>query len=169
MNGGSLNRRGLTIKQALFVKHYIRTNGNGVKAAQLAGYDSDYYALASIASENLNKPKVQNELQRTMSKVLSKDEVLSGLTEVANSEPEIKGSDKMKALELIGKWHKLFTDRVETSNSDSETKSQIISEVAQRFGLSEERATAMVSEVYGESEAGQPSPSMSEVSSDAVS
>lgn len=167
MNGGPLNRRGLTIKQSLFVKHYVGTNGNGTKAAQFAGYNSDYDTLSVIAWENLRKPKVQRELERTMKKALSKDEVLSELTEVAQKSPVIKGSDKMKALELIGRFHKMFTDKVETSSPQDEVKSQIIQEVAHRFGLSEDRARSMVAEVYGDSD--QVPPVMEDLASEAIS
>lgn len=48
----------LTKKQKGFVKDYIET-GNGVQSA-LNNYDTDDYSTAgNIASDNLNKPKIQ--------------------------------------------------------------------------------------------------------------
>lgn len=115
MNGGAINRQGLTLKQARFVHYYIKTGGNGYKAAKFAGYNGRMNVLAAIASENLTKPKVASELKRRMSKVLTSNEVLEKLSDVADSQVEkVTTADKLKALELVGKFHKLFTDRTET-------------------------------------------------------
>lgn len=55
----------LTKKQKGFVKEYIKT-GNGTQSA-LANYDTDDYSTAGmIASENLNKPKIQIALEEAL-------------------------------------------------------------------------------------------------------
>ena len=151
MNGGRPNQDGLTVKQAKFVKHYAGTNGNGTKAAQLAGYKSSSDAnLAVTASENLRKPKVARALKRTLRQALNSNDVLLELSDVALKRPKIKGSDKMKALELIGRAHGMFVDKVEHSSPQDEVKAQIIQEVAQRFGIGLDRARLIVVELYGE-------------------
>lgn len=142
-------RRKLTIKQAKFVKHYAATNGNGFQAAKAAGYQTNDETLRSIASENLTKPNVQQELQRTLRKVLSPDEVLAKLAEVADEAPVIKGSDKLKALELIGRFHKLFTDKVETSSPQDEQRAKLLAEIGERYGLDQTQAAKIVDDVYG--------------------
>lgn len=48
---------------------------------------------------------------------MSADEVLERLTKVARTDADFKGSDVVKAAELLGKGHKLFTDKVETSGT----------------------------------------------------
>lgn len=58
----------LTKKEKGFIKDYIRT-GNGVESA-LNNYDTEDYSTAgNIASENLKKPKIQNELQRLADRI----------------------------------------------------------------------------------------------------
>ena len=38
--------------------------------------------------------------------------------EIARSNTKLRGSDVVKALELIGKYHKLFSERVELNDSE---------------------------------------------------
>lgn len=57
----------LTVKQAKFVK--AKAEGKtGVEAAMLAYETSDYNTAAVIASENLNKPNIQEAVQESMVK-----------------------------------------------------------------------------------------------------
>lgn len=51
---------------------------------------------------------------------MSADEVLERLTKVARSDADLRGSDVVKANELLGKFHKLFVDKVETSSTDAQ-------------------------------------------------
>jgi len=46
------------------------------------------------------------------------EEVLHRLGEIARSNTKLRGSDVVKALELIGKYHKLFSERVELNDSE---------------------------------------------------
>lgn len=60
----------LTIKQEKFAKAYVTNDGNGVKAVEAAGYNTtDYMTKAAIASENLNKPKIAEAVQRERMKI----------------------------------------------------------------------------------------------------
>lgn len=120
----------LQIKQRLFVEHYLTTR-NGVEAARQAGYNGNDATLRSIASENLTKPNIRAAIdQRLRSTILSANQVLSELSEVAFADwrefieittdkngntvdVRLKLTDKLKALELLGKYHKLFVDKFE--------------------------------------------------------
>lgn len=52
----------LTIKQRKFIKAYIKNAGNGTKSA-LETYDTkDYFVANDIASSNLQKPSIRNEI-----------------------------------------------------------------------------------------------------------
>jgi len=122
----------LTVKQRLFVFHYLETR-NATKAARLAGYSGDYNVVASTGWENLQKPQIKAEIERFYeTKVLSANNVLAELSDVGNApwrdfvevrtddegntiKAQVKLTDKIKALELLGKYHKLLTDRVEQS------------------------------------------------------
>lgn len=72
------HRKELTGKQLAFVKQYVKTNGNGTKAA-LASYNTDDQITAkAIASENLTKPYILTEIHKQFQRVgLSIDDVLS--------------------------------------------------------------------------------------------
>lgn len=61
---------------------------------------------------------------------ISADEVLEELSSIARAPVEkYTESAKLKALELSGKAHKLFTDKLETSSDQTETKLHISSEI----------------------------------------
>lgn len=154
---------GLTLKQKLFAEAYVTNGGNGVRAAQAAGYNSDKYAvLAQIAHENLRKPEIRayiDQLTRDLS--MGASEVLYRLTEIAHGDMrefigksyrELKAHNqghlikkietrievvredgdednprlievtkielysKADALQMLGKFHKLFTDKVEVED-----------------------------------------------------
>ena len=64
---GNGNGERLTRKQAAFVDHWIDTRYNGTQAARLAGYAGDDNTLASIASQNLRKVKIQAAIQAKLS------------------------------------------------------------------------------------------------------
>jgi len=55
--------KGLTIKQDRFVREYVK-HGNGTQAALAAGYTSHVPAAAVQASQNLQKPKIAEEVAK---------------------------------------------------------------------------------------------------------
>jgi len=66
-------KKKLTLKQTQFIKHYFEQNGNGTQAAKLAGYKGNNNTLHVVAIENLQKPAIQEAIDK-----LYKD---NGLTE----------------------------------------------------------------------------------------
>ena len=121
----------LTPKQELFVDAYVgKAKGNATEAARIAGYKGSKHTLQSVGAENLSKPVISQAVQKrlaTAKKTCSADEVLAELTTVALApwkdfcQVEMDGGqvvgatlllkDKLKALELLGKFHKLFTEK----------------------------------------------------------
>ena len=104
----------LTPKQKAFADYFIET-GNQTEAARRAGYKGN---------QNLEKLSVKQYIDERMKKIESKriasgDEVLQYLTAVMRG--EIKDQfdldasiqDRTKAAELLGKRHRLFTDKIE--------------------------------------------------------
>ncbi len=72
---------------------------------------------------------------------ISADEVLEELSSIARAPVDkFSESAKLKALELTGKAHKLFTDRVETSDSEPSFKAHLSAEIA---SLSEENGKSV--------------------------
>jgi phage terminase small subunit len=120
----------LTTKQKLFVEAYL-INPNATEAARKAGYKGNDNTLKQVASENLAKPYLADLLgKRVEEAVMSANEVLEELANIAKADWQeflsitrdrqgdvidatLKLSDKIKALELVGRYHKLFTDKIE--------------------------------------------------------
>ena len=101
----------LTEKQTLFVEHYVQC-WNGTKAAEHAGYKGGVATCAVAGSRMLKLNKIQKAIKLRLSEsAMPADECLSRLARHARSE-DVKA---MKALELIGKHHGLFVDKIEHS------------------------------------------------------
>jgi hypothetical protein len=104
----------LTYKQKKFVKEYINTNGNGTKAV-LNVYDTkDKRTAAMIASKNLTKDNVQEELKQLLQREEYKVEnFTSRLSAIAQDNPfkGYTGADILRANELMLKLHGVLTDR----------------------------------------------------------
>lgn len=104
---------GLSLKQRKFVDAYLgKANGNGTKAAQLAGYQGSAKSLGAIASQNLAKLGIVAEIQKTLRTVMTSEAVLQELSEIARAEcrEPVRVSEKLKALDLMGKHHSIFNE-----------------------------------------------------------
>jgi phage terminase small subunit len=125
-----------TLKEQRFVNAYLGdANGNATEAARIAGYSAKSYdAMRKAASETLTKPHVRAHIDAVlMAEAMSQAEILRELRDVGTAEwrdfvtvrtnpktgetIEVKMdlSAKMKALELNGKYHRMFVDVGETS------------------------------------------------------
>jgi phage terminase small subunit len=129
----------LTERQERFCKEYI-IDLNGTQAAIRAGYSEK--TAKEISSENLTKPNIINRIaELTKPKLdeldISAEWILKSLKSVAErcmqAEPvmskgengemiptgeyKFEHSGANKSLELLGKYQKLFTDKVEHSGS----------------------------------------------------
>lgn len=121
----------LTPKQKRFVEKYLEYF-NGREAALYAGYSEK--SASMIASENLTKPKVVEQIQlhieeQSARTQLSADNVLLGLNEVflrcmqhrpvldksgnPTGEFSFKPGEAIKALELIGKHLGMFSEKLQ--------------------------------------------------------
>ncbi|PGS64023.1 terminase small subunit [Bacillus cereus] len=125
----------LTPKQQAFCDYYIET-GNATEAAKKAGYSEK--TAKDMGSENLAKPHLKSYIEKRMAekneeRVASQDEILHFLTNVMRGEtteqiPVGKGEgyftledkdtyvkDRVKAAELLGKRHMMWTEKKEIS------------------------------------------------------
>lgn len=76
--------RRLTARQRLFIDEYLRT-GNATRAAIAAGYSPD--SARSIATENLTKPAIREELDRRYAEnAMPANEVLARLGDIARGD-----------------------------------------------------------------------------------
>ncbi len=106
----------LTPKQERFVAEYL-IDLNATQAAIRAGYSEK--TAGQVGFENLKKPEIAEAIAAKAGKTaekldLSAERVLKGLFEEATRTGE--GSShgaRVSAWGLLGKYHKLFVDRVE--------------------------------------------------------
>lgn len=123
---------GLTVKQQKFIDYYIAT-GNATESAIKAGYSKK--TAFQTGAENLRKPYIQGAIKEKLSELASErvataQEVLEGLTAIARGEvneetvamdpdgtwsrtmKSVSLKDRLRAWELLGKRHQLFTENV---------------------------------------------------------
>lgn len=107
----------ITPKQRKLIKYYIQYPDDPMKACQKAGYNP-----ASIISARAIIHKTKKKAELTMQKELSNaqlsaDWIVRKLVDLTNTAK--KDSDKIRSLELLGKYLKIFTDKVEVSGGVS--------------------------------------------------
>ena len=103
----------LTAKQKMFVAEYL-IDLNATQAAIRAGYSK--HTAKSVGCENLTKPDIAQEIQeamdeRTKRTRLDADSILNEIAGIGYDEEE-KSTDRLRALELLGKHRVLFTEKV---------------------------------------------------------
>jgi hypothetical protein len=71
--------------------------------------------LKAIASQNLTKLTIAKEIDKRLKTAMSGEEVLKELSEIASAEcsEPIRVGDKLKALDLMGKHHRIFNESVD--------------------------------------------------------
>ena len=125
----------LTLKQKRFADEYI-ISGNATEAAIKAGYSKK--TAKEIGAQNLTKLHISKYLDEQLAElnsktIATKEEVLSYLTSVMRGEQteqtlrgtgagaqsiidiDVGAKDRIKAAELLGKRHRLWTDKQELS------------------------------------------------------
>ena len=128
----------MTEKQKRFCDFYIET-GNPTQAAIKAGYSEK--TAAAIGAENLIKPNLKSYIDERLAELKNErtadaQEVLEYLTAVMRGEYkeatligigegaqavvdiDVGAKDRLKAAELLGKRHALFTDKVDLQTGD---------------------------------------------------
>lgn len=123
----------MTLKQKRFADEYI-ISGNATEAAVKAGYSKK--TAKEIGAQNLTKLHISKYIDEHLAELESKtiatqEEVLSYLTSVMRGEQreqtlrgegegyqsiidiDVGAKDRIKAAELLGKRHRLWTDKVE--------------------------------------------------------
>ena len=116
----------LTTKQSLFLDHYLGdAHGNATEAARQAGYQGSAGTLAHIGHDNLTHPEIAERIAAKVEAAgMTAEECLGRLAAIARLDPEgfrylgkdakMTLGDVVRALELYGKYHKLWVDRSET-------------------------------------------------------
>lgn len=102
----------LNARQQIFVAEYLKDR-NATQAAIRAGYSPK--AAHVCGPRLLGNAVVREALDASMTKVIKKTEItaeriLNRIGEIAFDKSDAKNADILKATELLGKHHKLFTE-----------------------------------------------------------
>lgn len=102
----------LTPKQQLFVKEYIK-DFNATQAAIRAGYKEK--AAGQTGAENLKKPQIQKAIKeaqdaREAETIYDAKWIIAQIAQIAGNQEET-ARDRLKALELLGKYHGIWDRR----------------------------------------------------------
>jgi phage terminase small subunit len=104
----------LRTKQRLFLQEYIKTKGNGTQAA-LRVYDTkDSNTAGMIASREIRKANVKEELEKILNKSRLKiDRLTDRLADIVEEKPikGFSGSDVLDAVKTGLKLHGVLVDR----------------------------------------------------------
>jgi Terminase small subunit len=114
-----------------FAANYVKNGFRLRKAVIDAGITKNPNSAGVIGNRLLSDDMTVEAVERHMKKAkLSADEVLERLADIAQREAKFSGADVVKATELLGKGHKLFTDRVESevTTVDSKSAQQLFAE-----------------------------------------
>lgn len=109
----------MTNKQTKFISEYLK-HFNATKAAINAGYSED--TAASIGWENLRKPEIKDAIRAHIDETLEEDaltlkrRVADELIKIGFNEEE-NITARLKAIELLGKYQTMFTDKQEIEHS----------------------------------------------------
>lgn len=110
--------RKLSVKQRAFVKKLIERKGNATQAA-MDVYDAKNYNTAHvIASENLQKPTIQKEIELALERAGLNDEYISELLReatVAGIGQKATNSDTLRGIEMMLKVKGAFPDKMHKS------------------------------------------------------
>ena len=116
----------MTAKQEAFAIEYLKDK-NATQAAIRAGYSKK--TAYSIGCEMLRKPEIQEIIRTKQEEAVknaevSVDWIVQQCKEIA-SNVLTKDADKLRALELLGKYLGMFTDRVEMKGQIDTTVSKL--------------------------------------------
>lgn len=122
----------LNPKQERFCQEYL-IDLNATQAAIRSGYSEK--TAKAIGSENLTKPDIMARVQeltkaREERTEITADGVLKDIYKISQ-ELMAKNSDKLKALELLGRHLKLFTDIVKHEGLEKRTDEELLKRFAE--------------------------------------
>lgn len=105
-------------RERLFAAKLVKNGFDRVQAVIDAGITSNRNSAHVIGYRLLRRVTTQEAIKKHMETAkMSADEVLEKLTKVARADADFKGSDVVKAAELLGKGHRLWVDKVESTDT----------------------------------------------------
>ena len=127
------NEHGLTPKQEAFCQAYMVNGMNASAAARAAGYSAK--TAHRMGQENMQKPAVDSRIMQLCSEhakntKITPEWIMQELADnVARAKADRQHGASSKALELLGKTHAMFTDKI-TLNTFEGLSDQELADVA---------------------------------------
>lgn len=98
-----------------FINKYIKNGYNSTRAVLELGWTDNHGSAAVIGHRLLKSANAIRALERhNMDDKLSAEETLANISKIARTPAEFKGTDVLKANEIMAKHHKLITEKVES-------------------------------------------------------
>lgn len=117
----------LTDKQKTFAQEYVRSGFDRLQAIKEAGYSERSWE--SIACRLLQKEQIKREIDRLLGEAEEKctieaSEIIQELRKIAFApvSERVNNSDRLKALELLGRTKAMWSDKVIHQDSEKEVK-----------------------------------------------
>jgi hypothetical protein len=129
-----------------FAAEFVSNGFNATRAVIACGITNKPTSAQVIGHRLLCNVITREAIEKHMQDAkMDANEVLERLSKIARTEVEFKGSDVVKANELIGKGHGIFVDKLETTNT-SESKALTdsielkITQISSNLSISQENA-----------------------------
>jgi phage terminase small subunit len=128
----------VTPKEELFCHEYIKDQ-NASRSASVAFWCKNAQSAGKIGKDLLKRPKIKQRMNELLGKadtpaVLSAREILEELSRLAKKK-SIHPKERIRALELLGKYRKLFSERIEVEGGGTQLEVLVID--AERTNLGE--------------------------------
>lgn len=104
----------LSLRHQTFLSEYVQNGFNASKAYADVYESKDSATAEACSSRLLSKDKVQLALAELVN-TITPEYILSSIASIA-SQGSARNSDKLRALELLGKYHALFKDTTQNLN-----------------------------------------------------
>lgn len=124
----------LTVKQKLFIKEYVKTNGNATEASMRVYDVKDRRIGAVIGNQNMDKPAIRSKIEEALQIANYEPHVtISNLMGVEEKSKEARPTvaDGLKASELLLKLSGAFTNQSKSINLNMNLDSIETSELLQ--------------------------------------
>jgi phage terminase small subunit len=138
-----MSKKCLTPKQERFVAEYVKTSDASRAYRTAYNTNTTTHAVHVAASKLMKNKLIKARLARLAQKVetrsiLTAQQILEELTKLG-TQKTLQARDKLKALELLGKYRKLFTERVEVKGADG--TALVIASLSEKLKLARQRSS----------------------------
>lgn len=120
----------LSLRHQTFLSEYVQNGFNASKAYQAVYEDSSEDAARKSASRLMTREDIQKALAERV-QAISPDYVLSEIQSIGDK--AIRPSDKLRAMELLGKYHALFKETNQNLNLNAQLTADELQAIRQKL------------------------------------